>query len=1107
LTYSRYKFFRWLRGHWKRMGAAYSVLLVSLIPTLFAYKRVTRYARERDHERLAQFVQLSSSAIDRQAQRHLDAFRHLADLPAVTDFSAAAWQRYFRDHTFFEQHPAFQSLRCYRTAKAGSAGAVFLVQPNPDRAPLSLLPIAEANNDRGPTDVPPADDIAPIVARALQTAEPIAKFRLNRSPAVIDLAVAITGAAETPAGVLVARLHAPPLAHTAHRRANVPLTLAVIDVPPEPAEPMRTDGPFVIALNLGGDRVAFEYAVTPAFFTGSARQLPTFVLIGGAFINALLFGIAFLQAQARLRAERLTQDLRAVQERDRMLERATNDAIWDWDIESNRLTWNEAVQAMFRYSAEQVQHHSDWWLERLHPDDRRRVWNGREMAVQTGGEFWADEYRFRRGDGTYASVIDRGYIMHDRQGLAVRMIGSMVDVTMQKEAEEARQESGRKLALHIQQTPLGVIEWNLDFKVTAWNAAAERIFGFTAAEAIGKPGSALVVNDPGQNPNPFLFSNIMAGENFPPEIRKKVNATWQKVLQQAQEDIHQGNPARLARRSINAFAVMNRTKDNDTLICDWYNTPLIDANGQVVGIASLVLDVTARKEAEDALAEEKERLAVTLRSIGDGVIATDTDGRINLINKLAEELTGWSQTDAMSEPLSRVFNVVDQNTGVSFRNPLSHVLSSGEIVDLPDSSMLVARNGTEKLIAASAAPIHDQESKIIGSVLVFRDITDEQHLMQERLRSSKLDSLGILAGGIAHDFNNILTAVIGNLSFARMFTKVGEKQHDRLEEAEKAAVRAKDLATQLLTFSKGGTPVLQTASLPEIIEDSTAFALRGSNVRCEFNMAADLVTVEVDPGQISQVVNNLVINAVQAMPDGGVIRVEADNVRIEAESSIPLSIGDYARILVKDHGQGIDPDDLAHVFDPYFTTKEKGSGLGLATSYSIIKHHDGLITVDSAINEGTEFRIYLPASANEVPTAESGDDAPLEGQGRVLVMDDEEIIRELAVTSLEFLGYRVDAVEDGQTCIDSYQSARASGDPYDVVIMDLTIPGGMGGVEAIQRLRELDPGITAIVSSGYSSGPVLANYEAHGFKGVVAKPYKVEDLARALTSLLRNGRD
>jgi PAS domain S-box-containing protein len=1105
LNYSRYKFSRWLRGHWRRIGPAYLVLLISVIPTVIAYKRVARYADERDHERLAQIVQLTSQSIESEIRRHLTAFQHLADFPAGKDHDESAWKLRFDDRDFFDNYPAFQSLSCYRTTNAGASGSSFLVQTHSNRAPVGLILVAESSSEL--RELPPADsdNLAPLLLRALQSNELVAAARLDAHPPTIDLAVSRTPTGESPSKVLVARLIPGPLAGAGHALVGSLIT-SLPARPSPPGEAPDPDTPLIRPVAVANDLIGVEFKVLPAFIAGSARHLSSYVLFGGGIVSLLLFSITLLQAKGRMRAEKLTEDLRAVQERDRMLERATNDAIWDWDIESNRLVWNEAVQAMFRYSADQVRNHPDWWLERLHPDDRRRVWNGREMAVQTGGEFWADEYRFQRGDGTYASVIDRGFILHDRQGLAERMIGSMVDVTSQKEAEEARQESERKLALHIQQTPLAVIEWNLEFKVTAWNAAAERIFGYAQSEAIGRSGATLVVSDPGQNPNPFLFSNILAGENYPSDIRKKVNAAWQQVLHQAQEDINSGNRAHLARRSINAFAVANRTKANDTIICDWYNTPLIDSTGQVVGIASLVLDVTARKEAEDALAEEKERLAVTLRSIGDGVIATDTDGRINLINKLAEELTDWSQVDAMGEPLNTVFNVVDQKTRVTYRNPLSHVLSSGEIVDLPDSSLLVSRSGTEKLIAASAAPIHDQESKIIGSVLVFRDITDEHHLQQERLRGSKLDSLGILAGGIAHDFNNILTAVIGNLSFARMFTKPGEKQHDRLEEAEKAAMRAKDLATQLLTFSKGGTPVRQTASLPEIVQDSTAFALRGSNVRCEFSMSPDLVTVEIDSGQISQVVNNLVINAVQAMPDGGVIRVEAANCRIDAESPLPLPYGDYARISVKDHGHGIAPANLAHVFDPYFTTKEKGSGLGLATSYSIVKHHDGLITVDSVVGEGTEFRIFIPASQNEIPAAVAAGNDPLEGEGRVLVMDDEEIIRELAATSLEFLGYRVDSVEDGQSCIDSYELARRNGDPYDVVIMDLTIPGGMGGVEAISRLRELDPEITAIVSSGYSSGPVLANYENHGFKGVVAKPYRVEDLAKALSTILRKER-
>ncbi|NDA67505.1 MAG: PAS domain S-box protein, partial [Verrucomicrobia bacterium] len=843
---------------------------------------------------------------------------------------------------------------------------------------------------------------------------------------------------------------------------------------------------------------------SPAFESSLYKRLPPIVLGLGISVNLLLFGIAWSQARARMEAERLAADLRHVQERDRLLERATNDAIWDWDIEHNRLTWNEAVQAMFRYSAEAVSPTVEWWMERLHSEDRRRVWNGREAAVQTGGEFWADEYRFRRGDGSFAYVIDRGYIIHDRQGVAVRMIGSMVDISAQREAEEARQQSERKLALHIQQTPLAVIEWNLNFQVTSWNPAAERIFGYSAREAIGRHAAELILvlsekKEPGTN----LFTNLLAGVRFSEEAREHVQRTWQDVLKNVLPD--KNGAADATRPSINAFSVTNRTKDKRPIICDWYNTPLIDATGQIIGVASLVLDVTGRKQAEDALAAEKERLTVTLRSIGDGVIATDTEGRVSIINKLAEDLTGWRQGDALGQPLPTVFSVIHQRTRQTYRNPVSQVLATGEIVDLPDQSILVSRDGTERMIAASAAPIRDLQSKIIGSVLVFRDVSDQQAIMEERVRASKLDSLGILAGGIAHDFNNILTAVIGNVSFARLFCQPGEKQFERLEEAEKAALRAKDLATQLLTFAKGGAPVRQTASLVELIRDSTSFALRGSNVRCEFHPAPDLWPVEVDQGQFSQVIQNLVINAVQAMPNGGVIRVSADNLTLEADSPLGLAPGRYCRVTVKDHGIGIKPEHLSKVFDPYFTTKEKGTGLGLATSYSIVKKHDGIIAADSTLGVGSEFHVYLPASDKPVKPVQPVQPAPVQGQGRILVMDDEELIRELAQTALEFLGYQVDTVADGEACIKAYVTARDEGRPYAAVIMDLTIPGGMGGKEAIQKLLEIDPEVRAIVSSGYSHGPEMANHKQHGFRGMVGKPYKVEELAREITAVV-NGK-
>ena len=502
------------------------------------------------------------------------------------------------------------------------------------------------------------------------------------------------------------------------------------------------------------------------------------------------------------------------------------------------------------------------------------------------------------------------------------------------------------------------------------------------------------------------------------------------------------------------------------------------------------------------LAESEETYRSIVENTNDVIMLSSPDGVISYLSPACKKVFGYDPAELIGAELSIVHEKDIEKAVMVHHQVLSG--KSGSNFEY----RIRSKGGETKYVSHSWRPIHkgDRIQKIVS---VVRDVSDLRRMEEDLLRAQKLESIGVLAGGIAHDFNNIMMAFLGNVSLAKMSIDPSGEIYELLTEAERASMQAKALTNQLLTFAKGGAPIKETASIGEIIRDTARFVLRGSIVKCDSAIPNDLRAVEVDAGQISQVISNVIINAQHAMPEGGIINVQTENVSVGPEDHLPLQGGQYVKISIKDKGIGIAEEHLSKIFDPYFTTKKQGGGLGLATCYSIIKKHAGYITVDSELAAGTTVQIYLPVSTNEITArkpAELKEDV-LAGRGRILVMDDERLVREVAGRMLVRIGYEVTTAKDGDEAIELYRSARESGQPLNAVILDLTIPGGMGGKETVERLLKMDPEVKAIVSSGYSINPVMADFRQYGFSGVISKPYAVEKLSRALYKVLQGEDD
>jgi PAS domain S-box-containing protein len=546
-------------------------------------------------------------------------------------------------------------------------------------------------------------------------------------------------------------------------------------------------------------------------------------------------------------------------------------------------------------------------------------------------------------------------------------------------------------------------------------------------------------------------------------------------------------------------------------------------------IASIEMALS-RSQIEKKLFRSEEIYHTLIDNIQDGLFLIQ-DGKLKFVNEAFSRIPGYTVDEVLGMEFQDFVAPEDRDMVVD-----RYVrMMKGEKVLTNYEFHGIRKNETKRTtIYLVCSPITYQgKPAVLGTV---KDITKRKQLeeqmqlindeLEERIierttelkqtykqlyHAQKMESVGILAGGIAHDFNNLLTVILGNILLAKRDVDPEDRVFNVLLEAEDASLRAKDLTQELLTFSKGGEPIKRTISIAKLIEDTVNFTIRGTNVTCKFEIPDNLYNIDGDDVQITQVISNIIINADQAMLEGGTIRVRCENVTISSEhenTTLPENTN-FIRISIEDHGTGMPKEQISLIFDPFFTTKEKGSGLGLATAYSIIKKHGGQITVESEVGTGSTFYIYLPAAQKKVSPKADMDviEKPSEGSGeRILVMDDDENIRFLLSEILTSYGYMTESACDGAQAIELYKKAHESTNQFDLVILDLTIPAGIGGKETIKELIKIDPDVKGIVSSGYSNDAIMANYRQYGFSGVISKPYRPDDLVRIVQDVLNSSK-
>jgi PAS domain S-box-containing protein len=740
--------------------------------------------------------------------------------------------------------------------------------------------------------------------------------------------------------------------------------------------------------------------------------------------------------------------------------------VFDLNFKAGVFYYSTAWKKQLGYADHELSATFDTWRSLLHPEDSAAAPDRVSRKAARGARSFSSEYRLRHKNGNYVWLHGIGLQLLGSNGEIERVVGVHIDISERKEFEDAALESEERLEGLSGQGLLGAFDLNFAAGRHWFSPAWKRLLGHDPEEL---------------DENPDVLTRALHPDDAPAGL---------------QEFFLSQNPGQPAYLDLCRL----RHKDGHYL---WVLAGVfrhVSRKRELLRVTGFHVALPPKTPALGDQAFPTALIAGTFAELHEGVLFADDAGRTTWANDKATRLLRLAPEELRGRPLLELLPLVQRATGRPAEFPVNRIFELGEAVPLNNDYALNRGEGAApEPIAFSARPILDAAGRPIGAVVVLRNPQEMTLTPEELIKANRFESLGILAGGIAHDFNNLLTTILGGISLAK-----DNRDYTRLDDSEKSCMAAKGLTKQLLTFAKGGTSVQTVLAPITVLKDAVRVASAGASTE---------VTVEVSPGtgnvlgdraQLLQVFQNLVVNAIQAMPAGRLSHVwlRASNATLADAQVASLAAGDYVQFEVQDDGCGIPPENIEKIFAAFFTTKKHGTGLGLATVMDVVRKHGGQIGVESTVGTGTTFTIFLPRAGQPVEVEARRAPSLRFGTGRILFMDDDEKICELTGGMLESLEYKYDVAKKGEETIALYKRYLNIGKPYDVVIMDLTIVGGMGGEETFKKLFELDPEVRAIVASGYDSEEMAKQFLEMGFCGYLTKPYRVTDLARILKTVL-----